>query len=361
MTSSHDPPMRARDHARLTALGMIVVFALVLGSCWVNQGNLAIADRVNPSAEVTIGSQTLDLAYGPDAAQLLDVYVPRGTTRGTIVYFHSGGWTGGSKALVPPVIFQQLDRGWAVVSVDYRLAGTPGVQAPQVLADVDRSIRYVKANATTLQLDTSTVVAAGWSAGGHLALMAALAAGFQVAPDLPAELAAVSPVVDAVVSMAATADPADVGGRQPRRAQLGGDLPRLLDRRPRRPDAVRPVHPAALQPRVPGRHGRHARTGAAARLHRLRRRRPHRADGHPGLPLSSTWTEVAGDRTTYVDVPPTGGHDVPARDEQDRLRLLAHQGRDPDLLSDVRVGPGKVGPRAGTPGGRPRGTVTGRP
>ena len=101
------------------------------GSCWVNQDNIAIADRANPSATVTIARQSLDVAYGPDAAQLLDVYAPAGTTRGTIVYFHSGGWTGGSKTIVPPVVFQQLDRGWAVVSVDYRLAGRPGCRPPR--------------------------------------------------------------------------------------------------------------------------------------------------------------------------------------------------------------------------------------
>ncbi len=311
MTSSHNPPMRARDHARLTALGMVVLSALVLGSCWVNQGNLAIADRVNPSAEVTIGSQTLDLAYGPDATQLLDVYVPRGTNRGTIVYFHSGGWTGGSKALVPPVIFQQLNRGWAVVSVDYRLAGTPGVQAPQVLADVDRSIRYVKANATTLKLDTSTVVAAGWSAGGHLALMAALAPGFQVAPDLPAELAAVSPGVDAVVAMAATADPATWAGANP----VGlSSVESFLGCSTDGPDALMPCDPF-----TPLLYSPVFRAGMAAMLG-LALPPAYIAYGADdpivpmatqGLPLSSTWTEVAGDRTTYVDVPPTSGHDVP--------------------------------------------------
>jgi len=312
VTSTHNPPMRGRDHARLTGLGMVVLFALVLGSCWVNQSNLAVADRVNPSADVTIGSQAMGVAYGPDAAQLLDVYVPRGATRGTLVYFHSGGWTGGSRAVIPAVIFQQLDRGWAVVSVDYRLAGSPGVQAPQVLADVDRSLRYVKANATALNLDVSTVVATGWSAGGQLALMAALAPGFQVAPDLPAELDAVSPEVDAVVSMAATADPVTWAGANP----IGLDsVEAFLGCSTDGPDARTPCDPI-----TPLLYSPVFRAGMAAMLG-LTLPPAYIAYGaddtmvpmaSQGLPLSSTWTAVTGDRVTYVDVPPTGGHDVPS-------------------------------------------------
>jgi acetyl esterase/lipase len=304
--------MRARDRARLTALGTVVLLALVLGSCWVNQNNIAIADRVNPSAAVTIGRQSLDVAYGPDAAQLLDVYAPAGTTVGTIVYFHSGGWTGGSKAAVPPIIFQQLNRGWAVVSVDYRLAGTPGVQAPQVVADVDRSIRYVKANAATLQIDTSTVVSAGWSAGGQLALMAAVAPGYQIAPDLPAELAAVDPKVDAVISMAATADPLTWAGS----GTIGlASVESFLGCSTDGPDAL-----AACDAFTPLLYSPVFRAGFSAMLG-LPLPPAYIAYGADdpmvpmstqGLPLSSAWTAAAGDRTTYVDVPPTGGHDVPA-------------------------------------------------
>ncbi len=312
MTSTHNPPMRSRDRVRLTAFGTVVLLALVLGSCWVNQSNIAIADRVNPSAEVVIARQSLDVAYGPDAAQLLDVYAPAGTTRGTIVYLHSGGWTGGSKAVVPPVIFQQLNRGWAVVSVDYRLAGSPGVQAPQLVADVDRSIRYLKANAAALQIDTSTVVTAGWSAGGQLALMAALAPGFQVDPDLPAELAAVDPKVDAVVSMAATADLTTWAGANP----VGlSSVETFLGCSTDGPDAL-----AACDPYTPLLYSPVFRAGFSAMLG-LPLPPAYIAYGADdpmvpmltqGLPLSEAWTAAAGDRTTYVDVPPTGGHDVPA-------------------------------------------------
>jgi len=312
VTSIHNPPMRARDRARLAALGTVVLLALVLGSCWVNQDNIAIADRVNPSAAVTIGRQSLDVAYGPEAEQLLDVYAPAGTARGTIIYFHSGGWTGGSKAVIPPVVFQQLNRGWAIVSVDYRLAGEAGVLAPQVLADVDRSIRFVKANAATLQVDTSTIVTAGWSAGGQLALMAALAPGFQVAPDLPAELAAVDPKVDAVVSMAAISDPTTWAGS----SSIGlSSVEAFLGCSTDGPDAL-----AQCDPLTPLLYSPVFRASFAAMLG-LQLPPAYIAYGaddpmvpmvSQGLPLSGAWTAAAGDRTTYVDVPPTGGHDVPA-------------------------------------------------
>ena len=204
-----------------------MLLVTTLSSCWVNQNFIASADKVDLGAGVASGSQTLDVAYGTDPAQRLDVFRPVGRQVGTILYFHSGGFIGGSKTNVPALVFQQLNRGWAVVSVEYRFAGSDGVRAPEVLADVDRSIRFVKANAGPLDLEVSTVVASGWSAGGLLALMAGVAPGFQVDPTLPPALAGVSPVVDGVITLAGSVGSGVLGPGQLHLPDVGAGLPRL--------------------------------------------------------------------------------------------------------------------------------------
>jgi acetyl esterase/lipase len=315
VTPTQDPRLRVRHTRRpsRTAAGATVALVLVLSSllsaCWVNQNDIALVDKVNPGAPVAAGAVTRDIAYGPDAAQKLDVYLPFGPQQGTIVYFHSGGWTGGTKANVPALILQELNRGWAVVSVDHRLAGTSGVRAPQILADVDRSIRYVKANAQRLGVDTSTIVASGWSAGAHLALMAAIAPGFQVAPDLPAELAGVAPNVDAVVSIAGTSDlttwaQANSVGRTSVDAFVGcptGGTPPVPPCQPLSPDLYNPsfraLFAAWLGIRIPPAYIVNAVDDTLVPI------------DSQGTTLYERWSGATGDSTTYFDVPPAGGHD----------------------------------------------------
>ena len=55
----------------------------------------------------------------------LDVYQPRGVTdpNPTLIYFHGGGWTNGSKEGSALTFLPYLEMGWTVVNVAYRLAG----------------------------------------------------------------------------------------------------------------------------------------------------------------------------------------------------------------------------------------------
>ena len=181
-----------------------------------------------------------------------------------------------------------------------------------MLADVDRSIRYVKANATAPadrhQHRRQRGLVGRWSAGPH----GRDRPGFQVAPDLPAELAAINPRVDAVLSMAATADPLTWAGSSP----LGlSSVEAFLGCSTDGPDDL-----PACDPFTPLHYSPVFRAAFSAMLG-LPLPPAYIAYGvddplvpmlTQGLPLSGAWTAAAGDRTTYVDVPPTGGHDVPA-------------------------------------------------
>lgn len=86
--------------------------------------------------------------------------------------------------------------GYAVVAATYRPAGT--APFPAQVRDLEAAVRWLRANAATLNIDPNRVAAWGTGAGGHLAAL--LGAGFGGnAPDSR---------VQAVVTWGAIADPA---------------------------------------------------------------------------------------------------------------------------------------------------------
>jgi len=108
----------------------------------------------------------------------LDLRVPRPGTgpHPLIIWIHGGGWIYGSRRRLPPHLFenavhdQMLDAGYAVASVDYRLAREAGLAG--MLLDVKAAIRWLRAKAATFDIDPQRVTLWGESAGGHLAVMA---------------------------------------------------------------------------------------------------------------------------------------------------------------------------------------------
>lgn len=100
----------------------------------------------------------------------LDVYMPRGESEPTpaLVFFHGGGWTGGSKERSSLSILPYLEMGWSVVNVEYRLAGVS--LAPAAVEDCLCALRWIIGNADEYNIDIDRLVVSGQSAGGHLAL-----------------------------------------------------------------------------------------------------------------------------------------------------------------------------------------------
>ena len=122
-----------------------------------------------------------DVVYGevPGYRPLeLDLYLPREDRPvPVIVLVHGGGWRRGSRRHPLPVLGADFyDRlaaqGFAVAAIDYRLSGEARFPAP--LDDVRTAIGWVGEHAAGYGLDTGRVFLWGDSAGGHLALLAAL-------------------------------------------------------------------------------------------------------------------------------------------------------------------------------------------
>src|SRR4030088_3527966 len=65
-----------------------------------------------------------------------------------------------------------MPHGVATAFVNYGLA--PGVRLEEIVAQARRSVRWLRANGNELGIDTSRIVVAGHSAGGHLAAMCAV-------------------------------------------------------------------------------------------------------------------------------------------------------------------------------------------
>lgn len=120
-----------------------------------------------------------DVAYGEADGQplLLDVYRPpaRDTPRPAVILIHGGGWTAGygSRADMAQPARELADAGYVAFTIAYRLLdGEPGHNVwPAQLADVQRAVRWVRANADRYGVDPERICSYGHSAGGHLAAM----------------------------------------------------------------------------------------------------------------------------------------------------------------------------------------------
>lgn len=115
------------------------------------------------------GSQTLDVHLHEPAS---------GAAVGTIVFVHGGGFTGGDKSgpvgLTGPIL-AQLERGWDVVSVNYRLNRGDVAPWPAAVDDVAAAVAWVREHGSDSGLLGERVVVAGHSAGGTLAALVGLA------------------------------------------------------------------------------------------------------------------------------------------------------------------------------------------
>lgn len=127
----------------------------------------------------------LDVAYGPDPRQRLDILPAAGGGAPAILFFHGGYWTGGAKESrrFPATVWNAHGVAW--VSVEYRL--TPAVTLDDVVADARRAVAWFHRNAERYGCDPRAIHVCGNSAGGHLAGMLA-AAGWQVPHGLPEDV-----------------------------------------------------------------------------------------------------------------------------------------------------------------------------
>ncbi len=92
-----------------------------------------------------------------------------------ILFFHGGGWQAGNKSDGNHWIRMFADSGYVGVTVEYRFA--PAFKWPAQVEDAKAAIRYLRANAVALNIDSNRIGVMGESAGAYLALMAGVTDG----------------------------------------------------------------------------------------------------------------------------------------------------------------------------------------
>jgi acetyl esterase/lipase len=126
-------------------------------------------------AQETANGVTVQENVPYTAGLTLDVYEPADHAtkpRPAVVLIHGGGWTSLDKSTMRGMGNFLARSGYVAFSVDYRLfqGGTTN-RWPAQLDDVQRAVRWVRANAAKYGIDSNKVGAYGHSAGGQLAAL----------------------------------------------------------------------------------------------------------------------------------------------------------------------------------------------
>ena len=121
------------------------------------------------------------IAYNPDTSDPVvraDIYLPRaGGNRGVLIYAHGGGFLGGNRAQMldeAGPLLHQIDRGFAILNIDYRLGAFPNG-----VPDANAAVQFLRARANEFGLNSNSIIIGGFSAGGAISAGAALSANGQ--------------------------------------------------------------------------------------------------------------------------------------------------------------------------------------
>lgn len=119
-----------------------------------------------------------------------------------MVFFFGGGWTGGSRTHFSYHAEHFAEKGIVCFLADYRTKKNSNTTPFESLKDAKSAMRYIRENASKLNIDPNKIIASGGSAGGHLAAATALITGFNDELDnleiscVPNALVLYNPVID---------------------------------------------------------------------------------------------------------------------------------------------------------------------
>lgn len=118
-------------------------------------------------------TRTEDVIYGRKygLALTMDVFAPKDKEKANgkgVIWCVSGGWFSAKPGGVG-LSKEFVDRGYTVFAVVH--GSQPKFTIPEVLDDMHRAVRFIRANAKRYNVDPDKLGIAGGSAGGHLSLM----------------------------------------------------------------------------------------------------------------------------------------------------------------------------------------------
>lgn len=111
----------------------------------------------------------LDLRYGPNPKETLDLFVPASAARGTFVFIHGGYWRALDKSDHRFVAAPFIAQGISVAVINYDLC--PDVSIATIVDECRRAVSWLKRDGAHYGANADSIVVGGHSAGGHLAAM----------------------------------------------------------------------------------------------------------------------------------------------------------------------------------------------
>lgn len=128
--------------------------------------------------------------------------VPGNSKLPAIVFFFGGGWVSGNPSHFQMQAEYLASRGMIAICPDYSTKNRFNTTPFESVKDAKSAMRYLKINGSKMRIDTSKIVAAGGSAGGHLAACTAIIKNVNEPSDnlsissVPFALVLFNPVVD---------------------------------------------------------------------------------------------------------------------------------------------------------------------
>lgn len=152
-----------------------ILMAMITGLLLV--GALVACSPLKAINAVTSGNgseKQLDIAYGNDPRDRLDIYRPRSQsgTAPVVVFFYGGSWNSGSRRDYAFVGEALAARGIVAVLADYRLY--PQVRYPSFVEDSAQAVTWTLKEISAYGGDPKRVFVMGHSAGAYNAAMVAI-------------------------------------------------------------------------------------------------------------------------------------------------------------------------------------------
>jgi acetyl esterase/lipase len=163
------------------------------------------AQNTTTDAAVTVKA---DVRYASvhGADLRLDIYLPAKDSTGlrpAVLLIHGGGWTSFDKSTMQGMGEFLARSGMVAFAIDYRLLKEGQNRWPAQLDDVQRAVRWVRANASKYNVNSERVGAFGHSAGAQLAALLGME---ETRDNSDPDLAKYSSKVQAVVDVSGPID-----------------------------------------------------------------------------------------------------------------------------------------------------------
>jgi pectinesterase len=156
----------------------LVLFVLSTFAAW-SETKKPKESTKRPSAVLDQLHAKLDLTYAKNGGRSLemDIYRPKEVwgELPAVVCIHGGGWAKGNRTSHAKIARALATRGYVAATISYRLSGE--APFPAAIQDCKAAVRFLRANAKELGIDSEKIGAIGLSAGGHLTALLATSHG----------------------------------------------------------------------------------------------------------------------------------------------------------------------------------------